>query len=81
MRGNVGVANALSVSALGGDKMARTASHPSSREVHDGSMCPPLPLRAGRGLTARLIVPRTHQRSLVAVVMALSHSEEAGDTV
>jgi hypothetical protein len=38
----VGVASLLSVSALGGDKMARTASHPSSRGVHDGSMCPPL---------------------------------------
>jgi hypothetical protein len=65
----VGVASVLSVSALGGDKMARTASHPSSREVHDGSMCPPLPMLTGRGPTAWLIVPRTHQRSLVAVVV------------
>jgi hypothetical protein len=41
--GDVGVANVLSVSVLGGDKMARTASHPSSRGVHDGSMCLPPP--------------------------------------
>jgi hypothetical protein len=75
--GEVGVANVLSVSALGGDKMARTASHPSSRGVHDGSMCLPLPQPAGRGPTASLIVLRTQQWSLVAGVMALSQRGEA----
>ena len=40
---DVGVATILSLSALGGDKMARTASHPSSRSLHR-SMCLPLPL-------------------------------------
>lgn len=38
---DVGVANILSLSALGGDKMARSASHPFSLSLH-GSMRPPL---------------------------------------
>ena len=38
---DVGVATTLSLSALGGDKMARTASLPSSQR----SMCLPLPTR------------------------------------
>jgi hypothetical protein len=41
---DVGVATILSLSALGGDKMARTASLPSSHSCHR-SMYLPLPAR------------------------------------
>jgi hypothetical protein len=68
---DVGVATILSLSALGGDKMARTASHPSSHCCHR-SMRLPLParlLQARRGPFFAKDIGAVTSMWLVAVVI------------
>lgn len=74
---DVGVATILSLSALGGDKMARTASHPSSRSLHRSMCLPtsPSPTPTKPGCCTPGVDHSMIQTSvwLVAVVMCCSY--------